>query len=49
MNNHGHRHPHHEKESEREEQAGRIHPAWFAVLGTLLIALVVLTWTLMVP
>jgi hypothetical protein len=39
----------HEKEREREsEQLPRkIHPAWFVALGTVLIVLVVVTWTLL--
>ena len=41
----------HEKEAERrgERLPRRVHPAWFVVLGTVLIALVVLTWVLAVP
>jgi hypothetical protein len=61
MDHHEQRHQHHEKEREerirREEQDERraenlprkIHPAWFVVLGTVLLALVVLTWVLAVP
>jgi hypothetical protein len=61
MDHHEQRHQHHEKEREqrirREELSERraenlprkIHPAWFVVLGTVLLALVVLTWILAVP
>jgi hypothetical protein len=61
MDHHEQRHQHHEKEREqrirREEESERrgenlprkIHPAWFVVLGTVLLALVVLTWILAVP
>ena len=40
-----------EEESERrgENLPRKIHPAWFVVLGTVLLALVVLTWILAVP
>jgi hypothetical protein len=61
MNHHEQHHQHHEKEREqrirREEERERkneklprrIHPLWFLVLGTVLIALVLLTWFLAVP
>jgi hypothetical protein len=61
MDHHEQHHQHHEKErqerirrEEERERAGekrprKIHPAWFLVLGTVLIALVVLTWILAVP
>src|SRR5215467_8788675 len=58
MDHHEQRHQHHEKEREqrirREEESERrgenlprkMHPAWFVVLGTVLLGLVVLTWIL---
>ena len=61
MDHHEQRHQHHEKEREqrikREEQNERreeklprkIHPAWFVVLGTVLLTLVVLAWILAAP
>lgn len=61
MDHHEQHHEHHEKEreqrikheKERERQSGqlpsRIHPAWFLVLGSVLVVLVVLTWFLMTP
>jgi hypothetical protein len=41
------REKHREKEAEREEEKSvrTIHPAWFVVLGVLLIVLIVLSWT----
>jgi hypothetical protein len=38
----------HEKERERREERlpRKIHPAWFLVLGTVLVGLVILTWVL---
>jgi hypothetical protein len=56
MDHHEQRHEHHHKEREKriehqkvlenqEEQiSGRIHPAWFIVLGVVLILLIVLSW-----
>jgi hypothetical protein len=61
MNHHEQHHQHHEKErerrieheKERERHSDRlprkIHPAWFLVLGTVLLGLVILTWILLVP
>jgi hypothetical protein len=61
MDHHEQHHQHHEKEREerirhekerehREEQLPRqIHPVWFLVLGSVLIGLVLLTWTLLIP
>ena len=61
MDHHERHHQRHEKERERrveqEKQAERrgerlprrVHPAWFVVLGTVLVGLVVLTWLLAVP
>ena len=61
MDHHEHHHQRHEKERERriaqEKEAERrgegvprkVHPAWFVVLGTVLVGLVVLTWLLAVP
>ena len=58
MDHHEQHHQHHEKErqerirheKERERTSERlprkIHAAWFVVFGTVLIVLVVLTWTL---
>lgn len=42
------KHLEHEKELEREEeqQVRTIHPAWFVVLGVVLIGLIVLFWTM---
>jgi hypothetical protein len=42
----------HQKEAERRAEkspGGKIHPGWFAVLGTILVLLVVLVWVLLVP
>ena len=61
MDHHEQHHQHHQKEREhrieheklherKEEKLPRtIHPLWFVVLGTVLIALVVLTWVLIIP
>jgi type VI protein secretion system component VasF len=40
----------HDKQRERESERSprKIHPAWFLVLGILLVVLVILTWTLAV-
>jgi len=58
MDHHEQHHQHHEHErqariryeKERERASARlprkIHPAWFLVLGIVLIVLVILTWTL---
>jgi hypothetical protein len=39
-------HIQHEEERERrsEQQVRKIHPAWFVVLGSVLVVLIVLTW-----
>jgi hypothetical protein len=41
------REKHREKEAEREQEKSVriIHPAWFVVIGVLLIVLIVLSWT----
>ncbi len=56
MDHHAQHHQHHEKERQEkikhekewerkeEEQVRRIHPAWFVILGVVLIGLVILTW-----
>jgi hypothetical protein len=56
MDHHAQHHQHHEKEREekikhekerehREEgQPRKMHPAWFVVVGVVLIGLVILTW-----
>ena len=61
MNHHEQHHQHHQKEREHKVQhekeherqgerlPGRVHPAWFLALGTVLILLVVLVWIFMVP
>lgn len=58
MDHHQQHHQHHEKERERrieqakerehrEEKLPRqIHPAWFVVVGVVLIGAIILTWTL---
>jgi hypothetical protein len=58
MDHHEQHHQHHQKEREerikREEERERqeeslprrIHPAWFVVLGVMLIGVIILTWTL---
>jgi hypothetical protein len=61
LDHHEQHHQHHEKEREKriehekemERRADKlprkIHPAWFFVLGTVLVLLVILTWILAVP
>jgi hypothetical protein len=56
MDHHAQHHQHHQKERQEkikqekawehneEKQVRRIHPAWFVVLGVVLIGLVILTW-----
>jgi len=55
MDHHEQHHQHHEKERQERirhekewersgEKLRKLHPAWFVVLGTVLVGLVVLTW-----